>query len=179
MRARFALIAAGVVLCAFSTLVVVSIACGAVDGEWFGTGIWYEVAISKVGNHEFVLDLPIDIAGRVVWIFLWQDLGTMGAFEKGLLPVWYAEKADGAWIGGPGVWIGGTGYSQGEGKNGDGLGQAILEGGLFGNNGSIRLVDDGSLETDSRNQWTLEVYWPELSEIPDASRIVVIVQPNI
>ena len=176
---RFALIT-GVVLCAFSTLVVVSIACGAIDGEWFGTGIWYEVAISKAGNHEFVLDLPIDIAGRVVWIFLWQNLGPIGAFTKSLFPVWYAEKADGAWIGGPGeVGIAGTGLSQGEGKNGDGLGQAILEGGLFKNGGSVRLVDDGSLETDSRNQWTLEVYWPELSEIPEDPRIVVIVQPNI
>jgi len=150
-----------------------------VEGAWYGTALWYEVDILTGGNHEFILDLPIDISGRIVWILLWQNLSPIGAFLGGLFPVWYAERDTGMWIAGPTVAIGGTGLSQSEGKNGDRLGQFIVEGGLFTNGGSIQLLDDGPFETDSRNQWTLEVYWPESAEIPEDPRVVIIVQPNI
>lgn len=157
------------------TLLLVSLGSGAVQWEWFGTGIRCEITELR----DTVLHLPLDVldvVGRVCWVFLWHNLGQIGAFENSFLPVWYAEDGSGAWIGGPTINFAGGSHSGGQGTNGDDVSEVILGGGQLANGASIQLVDDSADELAGRGQWTVKAYWPEDEEPPVDPRIVVIVQ---
>jgi len=105
---------------------------------------------------EYAIELPDFCIDGMCAVLMWHD-ATFGAFGPGLSwPVYYEQSsADDSWIGGPNVSVGGVAFSDGGAVNGDGYRDDVFFGGVTGDGGYLRLLDDGTPE-QSPELWTID-----------------------
>ncbi|MFN2302235.1 MAG: S-layer homology domain-containing protein, partial [Anaerolineales bacterium] len=106
-------------------------------------------------TEDTIISVPEPCQSGFCMVLRYTD-GSFGAFGPGFtLPVYIGEGGEdwnthwnNQWIGGPTVSLGGMNFSSGGGTNGDGIQQAILDGGQTLSGGYAGLYDDGFENAD-------------------------------
>ena len=111
--------------------------------------------LSEVASTE--MPVPSFCVDGLCKLVLYTD-AIFGAFAPGYLwEVYYYQwgPSSNMWVAGPNISLGGVDFSEGFGENGNGYGEGVFLGGVTGDGGYIRIMDDGPNENDP-NLWSIE-----------------------